>query len=948
MGRQAELGLLAALLDEARQGAGRVALLGGEPGVGKTRLLRELMHRARASGAVVALGAAYEGERAPAFAPVVQALQALARVALAEAREALQSAIDALSKPVDEPGERERWSLFANVALALEAVAPESSVCLFALEDLHWADESTLHLLTWLGRHTENACVMLLGTHRAVTAATSEGLAVLLTAVRRERLGAALMLQPLAAEEATALVHAAAERSLPPEQVEGIVRRGAGNPFFLEELLRDTLVAQAGGVAPLHIPDAVADLVQLRLARLPEPTRELAAAASVAGEGVRTDQLAAVLECSEEQATGAVEDLMAEGILEARDPPRLGFRHALVRDAVYAWIPLARRRALHLRCARMIELESGADSAAAVASHLQSAGTGPALRRAAALFVVAARRSLDVLAFEEAVRQLERAEALQRELGATPAERLALALLLAEAHQRAGNAHVALDGFRRCAERAAALGDAGAEAAAALGYERTYLSTGRPRSDPDALSIPLLAHALAALGDTATPARASILAALAQAHFFAGGAARADALSVEALQTARETHDRGAEVAALTARRVVTWGPGDPAGRFALAREISSLAGAAGDSEQLMEALFWQVAAAVECGRLSDAVVALDHYATIAQRLRRPRYLATSLHMQGMLALLRGDRAAARALAQEALRQGRRAGYADAGIHYLAQTAELLEPEDPDRRPIIEQALAETSLWQPVPVRQVMLSWLLTEAGRPDEAQRTLARLAENRLADMPRDWMFLPLLRLLSEAVARLGRADWAALVYELLLPYADQVIQNSCSVCYGSAQLPLGIAAAAAGNPAATQHFRRAIERHAGLNAPLLLARSHELLGGELLRAGAGRDEARACLEQALRLYRGHDLTHASARVASKLDTTATLARVAPAGLTPREIEVLRLIAAGCSNREIAERLVLSTNTVERHITNLYAKIDARGKADATAFAIRHGITA
>jgi DNA-binding CsgD family transcriptional regulator len=199
----------------------------------------------------------------------------------------------------------------------------------------------------------------------------------------------------------------------------------------------------------------------------------------------------------------------------------------------------------------------------------------------------------------------------------------------------------------------------------------------------------------------------------------------------------------------------------------------------------------------------------------------------------------------------------------------------------------------------------------------------------------------------LLCEIVSHLCYEKPAGTLYDLLQPHADQFIQNSNSVCYGSTHQALALIAALKGDQIAETHFGRAIEANASLAAPLLVARGRELLGRYLLDCGR-RAEARGNLDTARTAYERRAMPRSAARVAALLAEKPAARAVASnePRLSAREVEVLRLIAAGCSNREIAERLVLSPNTVERHITNLYAKIDARGKADATAYALRHGL--
>lgn len=180
-----------------------------------------------------------------------------------------------------------------------------------------------------------------------------------------------------------------------------------------------------------------------------------------------------------------------------------------------------------------------------------------------------------------------------------------------------------------------------------------------------------------------------------------------------------------------------------------------------------------------------------------------------------------------------------------------------------------------------------------------------------------------------------------------QMLLPYADLFVVNSNSACYGSVERSLGIAAATMNRPEAEEHLLKAIERNSAIGASFLVAQCKEALGRYLQLQPARQQEAIGYLDQASKNYETLGLARRSANLEELIPQHEDEKPRSAAGLTDREIEVLRLIASGVANREIAARLFLSVRTVERHITNIYAKIGANGKADATAFAIRHELT-
>jgi DNA-binding CsgD family transcriptional regulator len=948
VGRHAELALLQALWQEAKGGSGGVVLIGGEPGVGKSRLVRELAASVRSAGAVSGVAAAYEGEPGKGFEPVIELLRGLAKTAPAAGGPAVSNALAALSEPrSSDQGSSGRGGLFENVLTAIETVGASAAGALLIIEDLHWADESTARLLTYIGRRSSDLPLLVLGTHRPIGTNPPPGLLALSAEVRRFPHGLHVGLQPLTPEESLLLVESAARDSLAPAVAQRIAQRSEGNPFFIEELVREAVAAKVQAPDELVVPAAVAEVVQQRLAGLPPVTRSVAAGVAVLGESASLDRVAALLGLPHGEVLPAIDELSAVGILEPADVPRLGFRHALAREAVYRSIPLARRCALHQAAAQLLA-DDADGSPAVIASHLLVSGRDNVRQRAADLLSLAASRSFAALAFEDAVRHGKTALGLLRATGAGLQEQLRLQLVLAEAHRRSGDSEDALTVFRGCADLAASLGEPGQEAEAACGYERTFVATSRPRSDPDALSVALLSRALDHLPPGRDVTRSRLLSALANAEFFRGEASRAEQLSGEALQLARGSGDLVALASALEARRIVAWGPGELEERLAIAGELADVAAAANTGEWLLDGLSWQVACLVEKGAIDEAARAIARYDAIARELHSPQHLADSLKMQGMIALLRGDLVEGKRLAEAALRQGLRAGTQDAVMYHLTQMIEVWEGGA--ARELIEERLRNPRLWPQTPARLPMLAYLQARLGRLDEAERSTAKLAEDGFTSIPRDWMYLPLTTLLCDAVVRMGRRDWAEQLYGLLLPYADQFVVNSNSNCYGSVELSLGMAASVTGDSRVEGHLRRAIARNAAIGAPVWVARAKEALGRLLLNQPRRLAEARGLLEEAAVAFTAVGLPRAAetaAAVAASEPAPEPQVEQPPAGLSGREADVLRLIAAGCSNHDIAARLFLSVRTVERHVTNIYDKIGAGGRAQAIAFALRHNLT-
>jgi DNA-binding CsgD family transcriptional regulator len=245
-----------------------------------------------------------------------------------------------------------------------------------------------------------------------------------------------------------------------------------------------------------------------------------------------------------------------------------------------------------------------------------------------------------------------------------------------------------------------------------------------------------------------------------------------------------------------------------------------------------------------------------------------------------------------------------------------------------------------------------MLAVLYWQSGRSTEAQAELTRLCANKAAALPRDQLWLGAATALAEVATRLADRDCAAILYDLLLPYTQRNVVVGVPICFGPVALYLGCLATTLERwPAAAQHFEDALAINTRLGAKPFVAWTHYYWGTMLHQRGqpGDREQAFQLLAQAQATAQDSGMSHLAEQI-QELQAKVSPQRRAPAypdDLTPREVEVLRLIAAGKSTREIAQALVISAATVERHITHIYDKIEAKSRAEATAYALRNGLT-
>ena len=382
IGRAGELGRLGRALDAAAAGAGSTVLVAGEAGIGKTRLAAELATRAREAGFELLLGRCLDliGTEL-AYQPFVEALREL-------------SACPPKPQARSSGSSRTRWRCSPNAASA--------SPVLLVLEDLHWADTSTLDLVVFFAHNLDERRVLLLATYRADELTSAERVRRLADGVRRSGSALVVELGPLEREELTALLAARAAGAPPATALtEAIVARSEGNPFFAEELLA------AAGDREVELPRGLRELLLQRVARLDRRTRELLRLTAAAGRDVGYPLLRAASELPELELRESLRGAVEHGVLVTdQETSSFRFRHALLAEAIYATLLPGEREQVHGRLAEELARGEPQASPAELAPHWEAAGRAP---EALAASVAAARESEAVHGLAEALAHLERA-----------------------------------------------------------------------------------------------------------------------------------------------------------------------------------------------------------------------------------------------------------------------------------------------------------------------------------------------------------------------------------------------------------------------------------------------------------------------------------------------------------------------------------------------------------
>jgi len=337
VGRVAALERLTAALSAAGSGRGSTVLVGGEAGIGKSRVAAELAARARHRGWLVLVGRCIEliGAGVP-YLPVAEAIRSLRGSSALEdgpgAMPALSRLVADLADPVGAASQRphgddaQAW-LFADVRALLDALTAETPVLLI-LEDLHWADSSTLDLVSFLAHVVSGSRVLVLATYRSDEAGTDQPLLRLTTGLLRARTASAIDLGPLTEGEVTALLDGISKRPVPAGLTDTIFQRSEGNPFFAEELYAAAIRGEQ------DLPHVLRDVLLQRVGRLDPPSRMVLRTAAAAGRDVSYGLLAAVVPLTEGELQDALRSAVDQLLLVPdQHAGTFRFRHALLAEA---------------------------------------------------------------------------------------------------------------------------------------------------------------------------------------------------------------------------------------------------------------------------------------------------------------------------------------------------------------------------------------------------------------------------------------------------------------------------------------------------------------------------------------------------------------------------------------------------------------------------------------
>ena len=977
VGRRHEVEELRTALNAACAGGGRLVLLAGEPGIGKTRTTLELTSHAASHGARIIWGRCHEEAGAPPHWPWMQILR---EVALAREDDELRADLDAgasdiaeilpeirarlpdLDRPatLSDPSET-RFRLFGSIARFLINASRRQTLAL-VLDDLHWADVPSLRLLEFVSQEMAESRLLIVGTYRETELSRRHRLSDTLGALARSPHVVRLHLSGLNAEEVRRFVGAAAGMTPPAWLTNAIHNQTEGNPLFVREVVR--LLAQDGRfegagfaiAAPpsIRLPEGVREVIGRRLNLLSAVCNEVMATAAVIGRQFALDVLArASRPRTGEAVLEALDEAIAAHIVEEVSPGAFQFTHTLVRITLYDELRAGQRRRLHHLVGEALEAAHRRDPKPVLsdlAHHFRATGMGEDVERAIDYTIRAGQAADAALAFEEAINLFQNALDLLDTLSEEDQERRCLLLLsLGDAQRKANDYSQALETLRAAADiaRSRRLWLVFSEAAY-IHADAAWRNTAHLDSQS---GLPL-EEALASLPESEVAIRVRLMGALARDRLHTGRLDEAKELASRAVDMARELGDPSALAASLSCLADFPWLPHETKQTLLEADELAEVAERANNLEIAVYGHFRRTGLLLELGDMKGAAAAVEAMRRLNIRLRQPFFRPWELGTKATMALMRGALAEAERLILENMRvqlplKTRITDPLSLLIFTLRREQGRLRELAPMAAMFVRKS-SETAIWRPG------LALLYVEGGNLTAAREVFAPLAASRFESLPRDGRWATCLMYLAEICVALDDRNSAAVLYPLLLPWRGRnIVMGGGTGCWGSGDRFLGLLATMQARwQDAEQHFVEALAMNERSEAFAPLAHTHRDFAEMFAKRGFPGDLAKASrhLDEAGVRAADLGLTMLSARVAARRDRTAAPPPKPSSqdNLTSREREVLRLLAIGRSNADIATALEIGQSTVATHVHSILAKTNCANRTEAAAYAVRHGLQA
>jgi DNA-binding NarL/FixJ family response regulator len=959
VGRAGELAQLLALLDRAEESTASVAIVGGDAGVGKTRLLAELITTAAERDTLVLIGHCVDlGDAPPPYLPFSEAFARIAADdgALADSIVAEYPAIARLlpgRSPRAEGDRVDRGELFEAVLGALSFLASSSPVLLI-VEDAHWADQATRDLLGFLFTRIALERLGIVVSYRSDDLHRRHPLRPTLAQWARLPVVTRVALEPLDAADVRALVRNVQTGPLAEPDLTDIVSRAEGNAFFAEELL-----AAAEQMDSHQLPWHLADLLLVRLDRLSDDAREVVRAAAVAGRSVPHGMLADVLGIPAARLDAALREAIDEHVLHlTRSGGGYTFRHALLAEAVYDDLLPGERVRLHGAYATVLA-QHPERSRAELARHALASQD---LETAYQASVQAGDEAMSVAAPQEALQHYETALGLRAQLPEVATDN-AIALIVAIVDAALAGGHAAR-GRRLASQGLAELpADTCDDDRAQLLYA---VARAAVDSEGEGESMDAAGEALRIIPPDATVFRVRLAALFSRINLIRGRDVDAERWAREAIAQADEISRPAAAAEARTTLAMLQRRASDPDEVAAFLGEVAEQARADGEAAAEIRSRYNLGSLYLEVGRLAESEGAYTEAWRRAQALGRPWSLFGADARARVIELryMRGEW-------DEALRMAMTAGESAPGVAAARIAgAALLVRSGRGEHGVLAAADALEEWWSPesLVANSCLIAKLdyYSQVGEVDQFGRILD-LAVDLLGTAWQDEWFLGRVRMSALGLAAAARAarDRPAAERAALVTRAEQWLSDGRTSAEKGVPIGRrpGVEAEAwtARLEAQWAHLRWIADIEPPTEEEHIAAWRASVDAfefGNVPELARSRAYYAAVLRAAGRTSEAGEVADLARTVARRMGATLLLDDIRALGgggsaprpvaaaagidsLTDREREVLELLVDARTNRQIATRLYISEKTVSVHVSNILAKLGVRSRAEAAAVA-------
>jgi class 3 adenylate cyclase/DNA-binding CsgD family transcriptional regulator/tetratricopeptide (TPR) repeat protein len=962
VGRESEKASLADAYREAQQGNGNIALIRGEPGIGKSCLASTFAEELKSESTLVVYGQCHETLGSPPFWPWLQILRnlQLADDSLGLSPAAIFGDLAAAEKQqLNKPSSllssdvgSDQFLLFSKIANVLAQYASQHTLIL-VIDDLHWADKSSLLLLSHICRRLSEQAMLVIGTYRDIEVTRKHPLFESLGEISRQANLRRIPLKGLSEQDVTGFIENTVSETLSPEILKSLYEKTDGNPLFVSEvarILQQEDFDRSRGQMAIEIPEGIQEAIGRRLNQLSQQCNELLTQAAVIGRKFSLPVLNQLLpEAEHFGSLEILEEALSRGIVEQRPNTVAEFQfcHVLTRDILYDELSLAKKIILHKKVADALVLLRDGDSevsAGEIARHYYHAIQGGQSDAAVDYAIEAAEHAIKLSAFDEAREYYELAMDVfnldERRYAKLKTEVL---FHIVECVHAVGSAtqvtaeacEVALRAARQTGQF-----DIFSQAACRLVYVER-----RPNRANQGLKY--IQEALSYLPEDDLVNRANLLAYHSMSLCFNGHRSEAERIAFEALAVAQRCDDNMVLCNSMCMALLVLRGrPEKLSERIRLGEQAVELSvdimQTSGHLPILNDPKEWLIMTYQELGDMDKVKALIQQLEASVEQVYSFKGDYFSAGAKANQALFEGRWQQAEALIETAAELG--ASKLDGSAEGVYGVQMFMLNRELGRLPMVQGALKRmlekdnNAVWAPG------LLATYTELGMLDEAREIFEQLAANDFRPLGEGELFLTCLVYMIDACVELNDAGRAAALYQRLVPYSGQMLPHATAVSHGPADMYLGMLSSVMNNlDEAQKLFGKAAEL-CEQSAPNMWQAHIMYRHAQVLKRhnfSGGRTKFDELVAEARATAQAMGMVNLLAKL-EKLETDSGLENADPdGGLTPRELEVLQLIAQGKSNKLIASELNRSLATVATHVRAILNKTHTANRTEAAAFA-------